>query len=249
MKQFSKSICSLFLITVFSFPLFAQKIDGTYPAFEALYNATYDNLNKIEADYLPLFQSALNEANEIEDDYERTVRQAWANYIIAFTYASLEDLDNTEKYDDIAEELAKKAVDIQETEDSLLIYANTIGLNCTIKPMSYIISKGATVNPLAKKAIKLNPKNGRAVFLRESQYIYGPPIIANIKRGYQSMLDILADQTLETSPQLIFDINCAIAYALIDMGRPEEAKSYLQTAGRIFPNNISYVKTMSRLEQ
>lgn len=249
MKQFSKSICSLILICFSALPLFAQKIDGTYPAFEALYNATYDNLNKIEADYLPLFQAALNEADSIDDDYERTVRQAWANYIIAFTYAALEDLDNTEKYDDIAETLAKKAVDIKETEDSLLIYANTIGLNCTIKPMSYILSNGINVNSLAKKAIKLNPKNGRAVFLRESQYIYGPPIIANMKRGYQSLLDILADTTLETSPQLLFDINCAIAYALIDMKHPEEAKTYLQAAGRLFPNNISYVKTMSRLEQ
>lgn len=244
MKQFSKSICSLFLITVFSFPLFAQKIDGTYPAFEKFYDACYHNLNRTGDEYTVLFQDSLQEAQAVSDEFERTIRLAWTNYIMGYTFSSLGDLESVKKYADIAETYAKQAVDTSETEDSLLIYANTIGLNCVVKPLSYLMKNGANINPLAKKALKLNPKNGRAVFLRESQYIYGPAIIANAKRGLQSMLDILADTTLETSDQLIFDVNCAAAFALIKLNRIEEAKTYLTAAGQLFPDNISYIKTM-----
>ena len=248
MKHFSKSICSLILIASFSLPLFAQKIDGKYPAFEALYYACYDNLDKTESDYIPLFQAAEAEANNIADNFEKTVRLAWTGYIEACVYSSLEDLDKMEQVCDEAEVVAKKAMDMQETEDSILVYVNCIGLNCLVKPLSYLMANGVNVNPLAKKVIKLNPKNGRAVFLRDSQDIYAPAPFNNMKKGFQEMKAILEDDTLEMSDQVRFDTYCAAAFALIKLKKTDEAKTYLQAAGRIFPNNITYVKTMALLE-
>ncbi len=243
MKQFIKPFTLIFTFFLFS-QAFAQNAK-IYPAFETFYYESYNNSTKTERDYEPLFNNALTEAQALSDEYEKNLRMAWCYYILSNTWYNLENPTKTEEACDLAVQYAKQARNLKENEDSLLIYINAIGQNCQVKPFTYLTAHGVEVGPTAKKIIKLNPKNGRAVFLRDSQDVYAPAPFNNYKRGADNMKKILADNTLNMPPQVLFDVLCAETFALIKLDKKNEARSYLEQARLLFPNN----KSLKKLEE
>lgn len=245
MKQFIKPFIVLFVF-LFTIQVYGQD-HSKYPAFETFYDTSYNNLTNTEADYLPLFKAALKEAEQLPDLFERNLRCAWANYIMSRAYYELNELDLSEQYCDLAEAQAMEARNINENEESLLIYICCVGQNCQMKPFSYLASNGLSVGQIAKKIVKLNPKNGHALFLASSQDVYGPAPFNNIKRGTKTMLEIMNDKTLIMNNQVLFDVYCAEAFCLIHSGMPTEAQQYLNMAARIFPNNLTLERLRSSI--
>lgn len=240
MKEFTKSIILIIAICLSS-SLFAQN-HKPYPEFQKFHYASYDNLDKTEKDFKPLFNNAVKEAESITDSFTKNLRLAWCYYIMSNIFYALENPTKTEQYCDKAVEYAKLARNEKENEESLLIYVNAIGQNCQVKPLPWLMKNGIDVNPLAKKIIKLNPKNARALFLRDSQDVYAPSPFNNFKKGAENMKILLADKSLQMIPQDLFDILCAESYALINLDKKNEARSYLEQARLLFPENINLKK-------
>ena len=113
----------------------------------------------------------------------------------------------------------------------------TISQNCSVKPVSYVLSNGTKVNGFGKNALKLDPKYGAAKYLLSAQYIYAPAPFHNHKKGIKEMESILNDPNNRLEKDDKFNVMSAIGYGYIERKDTENATIWLKKSLEIYPTN------------
>ena len=132
--------------------------------------------------------------------------------------------------------------------DAYLILADSISQNCSIKPKSYGFSQGTKIRSNAKKALKIDPKNGTAMNLYNSQNIFTPSPVCNYKEGMQIVDELLNSNKYNMEKPDIFNALSAKAYCYFAQNKKEESIFWYKKALEIYPNNIAVLEFLEEIK-
>ena len=165
------------------------------------------------------------------------IAQSRCEYIMGRAYSYEGDVEKAGLYYDKGEELAKKALDTKETVPALLMYAENISQNCSVKGVGYAVSMGTKVQGLAKDIIKLEPKNGAALYMNSAQHIYAPSPFHNYKKGINEMTALYEDKSNIYEKDDLFNITSAIGYGYMERKHYEDARLWFNKSLEYYPGN------------
>lgn len=240
MKDKRKIIFSLFIYLILficSASLYAST-DYTHilwDDYRTFRDAMYNSEN--EETLFSLQEKARSSAETLFTGADLFIAQSRLEYIMGRAYSYEGDSDKAALYYDKGEALAKKALDIKETAPALLMYAENISQNCSVKGVGYAISMGTKVQGLAKDVIKMEPKNGAALYMNSCQYIYAPSPFHNYKKGIKELLALYEDKSNVYEKDDLFNITSAIGYGYMQRKEYEDARVWFNKALEYYPGN------------
>ena len=228
----------------------------------------YFNRNITTEDELSAYYNKALSAGEsiYEDEYSKLINKARCNYFYGMQLMSTFDLSNIENTDftsdaesealneiagcyyDTAIEYAEKALEIKNGSDAWTILSHSISANCTAKNSKYMLANALKVRSYAKKACKLDPKNGSARFLITAQDIYAPYPFCKLNKGRKEMLSYLSNSSLHLEKYDRFNINCAVAYSWYKKKKYSKSLSWYKKCREIYPNNYSVNMMIEKIE-
>lgn len=228
----------IFLFLLISVPLFALTDTHTvlWDEYITLRDSMYNSVTSAEG-LLPLYNEAVASAKKNFSDDTLYIALSRCEYIMGRAYNYESNKDMAEKYFDAGQEYAEKALDIKKSATAYLMLGETISQNCSVKPVSYVLSNGTKVNGFGKNALKLDPKYGAAKYLLSAQYIYAPAPFHNHKKGIKEMESILNDPNNRLEKDDKFNVMSAIGYGYIERKDTENATIWLKKSLEIYPSN------------
>ena len=186
---------------------------------------------------LPLQEKAKQSAQKLFTSDSLYVALSRCEYIMGRAYSYEDNKEMAEQYYDKGEELANKALEIKESVPSLLMYAENISQNCSVKGVGYAVSMGTKVTGLAKDVLKLDDKNGAAHYMINAQHIYAPSPFHNYKKGIKEMKALLSDQSIKFQKDDLFNITSAIGYGYMEKKEYSDALEWFNKSLTYYPNN------------
>ena len=214
-----------------------HKKEFTYP----IHNHSVFELNFVEN--AKGVRRIVGDSQEIIGDYDLSEIQQIKSMQDNNDYSKDTDISAKQKklqaahFFDSGIEHAKKALKLKTGTDAELIYTMCISSNCTVKNTAYLFANGLKVASIAKKAIKLDPKNAGAYYYQYAQDLYAPEFFANYKRGYQKMSEYFSDENLYFELFERFNFMTAIAYAFYKLGDMQNSIEWYKKALLIYPGN------------
>jgi tetratricopeptide (TPR) repeat protein len=131
----------------------------------------------------------------------------------------------------------EEALDKEPFSEGFRMKSEIISQMCLVKGVGFILSKGPKVNPLAEKALDLNPENGKAIILIASSKVYPPPIYGgNPEKGIELMQKANRMPDIEKDDR--FNIYSGIGVAYEKLGEKEKAAYWLEKALELYPENV-----------
>lgn len=226
-------------------------VDGgvTYP--ESYYTFRDNMLNsdgmtaqEFEDEYLAVIKEIMDTKSGLEEE----VLLARCDYVLgrAYRYLSM-DKEAIECFDraiDTCKAILKK----EEMVEAYIVYADAVSQNCSIKPKTYAMTQGGKIKSMAKKALKLDPTNGTAKYLENSQNIFTPAPFNNYKEGMK-VLDSLLDTDqyrMDKSDQ--YSALSARAYGYLQQDMNEEALYWYNKALEIYPKNVAVLEILPTIK-
>ncbi len=229
MKRTLLIFVSLCLSTI----LFAQ-INASVAGFR---DAMYDDPLNHET-LLSHYNSTKEEIQKTLTGYDLYVELARCEYFMGRSYLYGEKKDSAGQYFDKGIEYAKKALEIKEDVDALVMLAENISQNCAVKPTSYALSNGLSIAGYAKDALKINENSAAALYLIAAQNIYAPSPFSNHKKGIREMTKILEMPLLEMENDDEFNLTSSIAFGHIQRKEFDEGLPWIEKALLVYPNNF-----------
>ncbi len=201
------------------------------------------NFSKTPEEMEIIGEELLQKADKELAGYEKYLAKARYEFILGRTWFYQNEKDKAGLHYDKGIEYAELAIKEKSDAQSQLIYAENISANCAVKPVSYVLTWGVKVSPLAKKIIGYDSKNGAAYYMLNAQDVYAPAPFNNHKRGIKKMSELLnnPDVTLEKDDE--FNVISSIGYAYMQMKKYPEAIKYLEDSLKIYPGN-QYVQSL-----
>ncbi|MCR4790783.1 MAG: hypothetical protein K5839_06850 [Treponemataceae bacterium] len=223
-----------------------------------------EDINKLPDDYYTFRDNMYNFAKtpeEMHADYEKyiaDIKEKYTGYqynfymarfvfIMARVYHYNNNFPEAEKYFDIGMEYSEKAMKENENAQSVLIYAENLSMNCIVKPVSWVIAYGPKVDPLTKKVLKYDPKNGAAIYMGNAQDIFAPAPFNNIKRGIKNMKSFLDNPAYELGKDDRFNIIAGVGYGYMLQKDKENATIWFNKALEIYPGSKYVMNLMEGL--
>ncbi len=207
------------------------------PSVAALRDTMYNDALNHEA-VLVEYDKAVSEIETSLTGYDLYVALSRCEYYVGRSYFYGEKNDLAGERYDKGLEYAQKALDIREDEEALLMYAENLSQNCAVKPTSYAIANGLRIGGYAKDALKINEKNGAALYLLSAQHIYAPSPFHNHRKGIKEMNEILELPNVVIEKDDNFNLTSAIAYGHIERKEYDEALPWIEKALKVYPNNF-----------
>lgn len=201
-----------------------------------LRDSMYTNPLKHE-ELILAYDATVKDVQTTLSGYDLYVALSRCEYYMGRSYAYAENKDVAGSYYDKGLEYAQKALDITEGYDALLMYGENLSQNCAVKPTSYAIAHGLKINGYAKDVLKLEPKNGAAMFLRTAQYAYAPTPFHNYRKAIKEMNEILDTPAIILEKDDMFNVTSAIAYAYMKRKEFAEALQWIEKALTVYPTN------------
>lgn len=277
MRLLRKIICAA--IFSVSFAAFAQVAErdvvytkSLYKLIEGYFNNSFESKEQAEKAYAEAVDSVKEFAED--DEYRRQTHLSRCDYYFGMYIMATYDLtrlehaldDTSKEFEDPVEKnkriraeackwfeqavgISKKAMAVNEGADAMSIYAQAVSACCTVKSVSYVLGNGLKIGQYAKKAVKIDPKNGTAWFSVNAQDVYAPGIFGNANRGRKTMTQYLNDETLIKEKFDYFNFNCAIAYTYFRQKKYEDAIVWYKKCQEIFPNNYAILDLVSKCEE
>jgi tetratricopeptide (TPR) repeat protein len=237
-----------FVFGIFFNSVFAQeKIiypDSYFVFRDNMYNSHGKTIEQLEKEYDNLIQ----EINNTKSGTEKSLLIASCDYILGRSYRYFKQNEKAIVYFDKAIELCQQILEKTEIVDAYLILADSISQNCSIKPKSYGFSQGTKIRSNAKKALKIDPKNGTAMNLYNSQNIFTPSPVCNYKEGMQIVDELLNSNKYNMEKPDIFNALSAKAYCYFAQDKKEESIFWYKKALEIYPNNIAVVEFLEEIK-
>lgn len=227
-----KRLCLVLLSFLLNLSIFADIPVSVALLRDSMYN------NPLNHDDLILVYDATVEDVQAElTGYDLYVALSRCEYYMGRSYAYAENKNVAGSYYDKGLEYAQKALDIKEGYDALLMYGENLSQNCAVKPTSYAIANGLKINGYAKDVLKLEPKNGAAMFLRSAQHAYAPTPFHNYRKAIKEMNEILDTPAIILESDDMFNVTSAIAYAHMKKKEYTEALVWIEKALEVYSTN------------
>lgn len=243
---FSISIIIAYIILLFvpAMKLSARDFDEHYiTARDAVYN---QKMSPREIHLL--ISTSLKTIRSIRDEQEKLYWMARLESLAGYMELhQTKDLKSAEVHYEKCLELAKKALEIGEFSEGYRLLSDTIGNLCLVKKKGYVIANGLKVEKYARKALKLNSQNAKAMILMASAEVYSPSIYGgNPQKGIQIMQEALKMPYLDKGD--LFNIFSGIGIAYSRLKQFDNAKLYLARSLELFPDNLYANKEIRKLD-
>lgn len=236
LKKVTTFICTLLIASSLSVFADTDYKNVLWDDYITLRDAMYNSDTSADG-LLPLQQKAKESANSLFTDDKLYIALSRCEYIMGRAYSYEENKEMAETYYDKGEALAKKALDIKETAPALLMWAENISQNCSVKGVSYAISMGTKVQGLAKDVIKMDPKNGAALYMDSCQHVYAPSPFHNFKKGIKELTALYEDKSNNYQKDDLFNITSGIGYGYMKKKDYEDARYWFNKSLEYYPGN------------
>ncbi|MDR2445659.1 MAG: hypothetical protein LBD44_06975 [Spirochaetaceae bacterium] len=161
---------------------------------------------------------------------------SYCEFLIAKAYLTEKNHDQAERHFQRGFDYADSSVKDKPTADGYRMMAENISQLCTLKSTAWVIANGLKVEQYAKKGLKYDKRNAACSFLIAARWVYAPAPFHNINKGINEMKKILSD-SYDLQKEDYFNIYYSIAYAYNRNKKADEAKSWLEKALDIYPEN------------
>jgi len=138
--------------------------------------------------------------------------------------------------------------DLSVRAESHEMIASHIGHLCMIKPTAWVMANGLKVEENAKKALRLDGRNARALYMLSSRWVFGPGILGDPKRGIAEMQAILNGQ-VDMEKDSYYNVYVALGYAHMRLDRYQEALSWVQKSLALYPTNKFALDLQAQIER
>jgi tetratricopeptide (TPR) repeat protein len=203
--------------------------------FTPLLNAVYDGAG--DAAYIARL------GNEVEERAKQELSGAdmfnmlsYSEFLIAKAYLTEKNDDEAERRFQQGLDYAYNSVEDKPTAEGYRMIAENISQLCTLKPAVWVIANGLKVEQYAKKGLKYDKRNAACRFLIAARWIYAPAPFHNINKGINEMKNILSG-SFNLQKEDYFNVYYSVAYAYNRSKKADEAKSWLEKALDIYPEN------------
>ncbi len=243
MKTKIFKICVVSAVLLSSAAVFAVDYRNVlWDDFFVLRDGVYNNAVD-EQDLAILYEKAVDSANKNFSKDQLSVALSRCDYMIGRFYSYAGNKEEAEKCFDSGAQLAQKAMKEKASSVAALMYSENISQNCSIKNFSYVLKNGRKVGSFAQKALEMDPVCGAAMYILYAQYIYAPSPFNNLDKGISEMKAVLANPDVVLQKDDVFNLESSIGYAYIQLDNTAEAKTWLDKALEIYPENL-YVKSL-----
>lgn len=232
----------IFLFSIVS--LFAR-VDNKnilWDEYLTLRDYVYNSEYKAEK-LVPFYKQARKSAEVLFEDDSLYIAYSRCEYIMGRAYSYEKNKEKAGEYYDAGVEYVQKALEMEESGTAYLMYGENVSQNCSVKPVSYAISKGTKVGGFAKKVLEIDPNNGAAHYMKLAQYIYAPTPFHNYGKGIKEMKKLLEQPGLRMEKDDLFNITSAIGYGYMGKKDYDQAIEWLEKSLEYYPNN-KYVNTL-----
>jgi tetratricopeptide (TPR) repeat protein len=131
----------------------------------------------------------------------------------------------------------ESSLEYGEYSEGYRMLSDSVGQLCMVEGIGYMLSNGLNVKRYARKALELNPRNGKAHIIIGSSYIYPPPLYGgNPSKGIEVMHYASTMPDIEKDDLFNIYSGIGIGYGKLD-DRPKSAY-WLEKALELYPNNM-----------
>lgn len=167
---------------------------------------------------------------------ERYYWLSMIEFLIGRAYGYEEDKKNAAKHFDSALDYIKGSLAQTAYSEGYRLMGDIIGQLCLVKSFGYIMRHGPKVKRYAKKALALNPHNGKAHIIIASTRIYPPTAFGgDPEKGIERMKKALAMPDIARDD--LFNIYAGIGVGYTKLNKTEEASLWIQKALELYPRN------------
>jgi tetratricopeptide (TPR) repeat protein len=244
-----KRIISTIVVLLSSLSLYAASPSWLESFRDAVFS---QNITIPEAERL--FQEADQQARENLNGSALYAVLARCEYFLGRVYQDLnrkdEAVSHFEKTIKLAEEsLAQNdGADASVRSEAYEMIASGYGHICMLKSTAWVIANGPKVEENAKKALRHDSRNARALYMLSSRWVFGPGLFGDPKRGIAEMEEILngpADKERDS----YYNVFTALGYAYMRLNQNQEALSWIQKALALYPTNKYSLNLQSQIQQ
>ena len=161
---------------------------------------------------------------------------SYCEFLIAKAYIGEKNDEQAERHLQRGFDYADSSVKDNPTAEGYRMMAENISQLCTLKSTAWVIANGLKVEQYAKKGLKYDKRNAACSFLIAARWVYAPAPFHNINKGINEMKKILSD-SYDLQKEDYFNVYYSIAYAYNRNKKTDEAKSWLEKALNIYPEN------------
>jgi len=221
------------LAALLAFPAAGQDYDGHFSqARDAVYNQRMD-----PQEVVSLLDSSRQTIHAISTEQQRLYwlarLEALQGYMELHT---TENMESAETHYRNSQDMILQALELGEFSEGYRLLSQTVSNLCLIKGTAFILANGLDVERYARKALELDPHNGKAKILLASSKIYPPRIFGgDPQQGIAIMEQALQAPDLDNADR--FDILSGIGFAYQKLKDYRTARLYLKRSLEIFPDN------------
>jgi tetratricopeptide (TPR) repeat protein len=221
----------------------AQDLD---PAFARARDAVYDQ-NRSPRDIEILLEASRRTILELQDPQQRLYWLARLESLAGYMDMNVtSDMQAAEDHFQESLRLSQQALDRGEFSEGYRLMSSDISYLCAIKGTGYALANGLNIERHARKAIGLDPENGKALVVLATTQIYLPPLFGgDPQKGIEMMLQALRLPKLDKED--LFDIYSRIGIAFGKLRNFKKAREYLSRSLQLFPSNIYVNEELKRL--
>jgi tetratricopeptide (TPR) repeat protein len=222
---------------------FAQDLD---PAFAQARDAVY-NQNRSPREIETLLEASRRTIRELPDPQRRLYWMARVESLAGYMEMTVTcDMQAAEGRFQESLRLSRQALDLGEFSEGYRLLSSDISYLCAIKGAGYAMTNGREIERQARKAIGLDPQNGKAVIVLATTQIYLPPLFGgDPQKGIELMLQALRLPKLDKDD--LFDIYSRIGIAFGKLRNFKKAREYLGRSLQLFPSNILVNEELKKL--
>lgn len=231
--------------------LIVSLLIGQY-AFSQTYESAYFDLRRTvynsnstnEKSVIEKYEQALSILNN-NNSLNKNIEKSKCDYLMGLFYMDIENNTTATEFFQTSMDLALEEIQIKETVQGYLAYAESLAQICTLKPTGYVIANGLKVGKFAKKALKLDNYLGAARYLICSIIAYGPVPFRNFSKAEKIYLEILEKDNLDEED--CFNIYVSLGYIHYQKKEYTEADKWFNLAAKIYPYN-KFLQSMQTRE-
>jgi len=232
-----KRITASVIVLISNLSLYAV----TPPWLESFRDAVFgQNITVAEADLL--FREADRQARLNLDGTALYTALSRCEYLLGRVYQDNNRKDEAcslfEKSIKLAEESLTRSDGAADTvkAEAYEMIASNIGHLCMLKSTAWVMANGLKVEENAKKALRFDGRNARALYMIASRWAFGPGIFGDAKRGITELEAILNGQA-DIEKDSYFNIYSALGYANMRLNRDQEALTWVRKSLAEYPTN------------
>jgi tetratricopeptide (TPR) repeat protein len=224
----------------------AQQPASYQQGYEILRDAVYDQSMSIETVESLYHEAEARVKVSSLGKKERSYWRSLVEYMVGRAYHNENDKKSAARHYEAGLAYVRESLEQGEYSEGYRVMSEIISQMCLVKSVGFVLRNGRKVNEYAKKAIELDPRNGKAHIIIASSRIYPPAAFGgNREMGIERMQKALTMPDIEKDD--LFNIYSGIGIAYSKLNKPQQGIMWLEKALRLYPGNEYVLEEVLRL--